>query len=65
MFSVGAKWTDIAGRGMHKAMTNHFILPFKPFSTLGSWASCNGTIVRSALRMNVCMGARIEKVLEI
>jgi len=65
VFSVRAKWADIAGRGMHKAVTNHFILSFKAFPTLGSWACCNGTIVRSALRMNVCVGAMIGKVLEI
>jgi len=55
------EWTDIAGAFMNKAMANHLILSFEPFTAFTAWAVGHRAKVRSVFGMDI--GMRIEEVL--
>jgi hypothetical protein len=55
MFSVWTEWTHVAGRLVNKTMPYHFVLSFKAFATFGAWAAGYWAVMRSVLRMYVCV----------
>lgn len=57
MLPVWTEWTHVAGRLMHKAVSNHLVLTLEAFPTLASWAAFDWTEVWPCLRMDVGMGA--------
>lgn len=53
MFSIRAKWADVARRCMYQTMSDHFIFSFEAFPIFPSWAARDGTVVWSTLRVYV------------
>lgn len=56
MLLTRAEWTDIPWGIMNQSMPNHLILALEPLSARAPRAAFNRTIVRTILRMHVCMG---------
>lgn len=56
MFAVWTEWANIAGRLVHEAMPYHFVFAFESLTAFASGAALNGAIVRTRLRVDVCMG---------
>jgi hypothetical protein len=57
MFSIRTKGTNVTRRLVDEAMTYHLVLPFEPLSALSPRAAVDRAVVRSALRVNVCVRA--------
>ena len=55
MFSIWAELTHIAGRLVHKTMSDHLVLPLEALSTFTSWAAFDWAEVWSGLRMDIRM----------
>lgn len=55
MFSIRTEWTDVAGRLMHEPMAYHFVFTLESLSALATGTAGNGTVVRAALRVDVCV----------
>lgn len=45
VFPVWAEWTDVAGRIVYEAVSDHLVLPLESFATFASWTAFYTAIV--------------------
>jgi hypothetical protein len=60
VFAIRTKWTDIAGRLMHEAVADHFVLALEAFAAFGADTAGDGAVVWAVLEVHVCVGAIVS-----